>query len=167
VVLVGRDLGRRQVAELYAYDTVTEGSIPVPACDLFLAGFPCASKTSLSSKASGNKHCIRDESGATGVAFATVRKFVAASKPLLVVLENLYNLTQQDDQGTCEAEVIVSAFQDMGYWCVYTALSARDYGSFPERLRTYFVASPEGNASVAKDFFLRVLRALSTQPGDP
>jgi hypothetical protein len=98
-----------EVKTLLAYDFIADGHVAAPYVDLLVAGFPCTSKTSLSSLSGQMKRCIRDGLGDTGLASADVLTFVTANRPRLVVLENLPSLAVVDEDGSSEV------FSDTGW----------------------------------------------------
>lgn len=161
--LVFRDAG--QIVELFAHDCVSDSMQAVPYCDLLVAGFPCTSKTSLSSLASKFKQCIRDGEGSTGEGFEDVRGYIEVNKPTFVILENLASLAaKSEDTEESEADYIVKRLGQLGYWCTYQVFEARDHGSMAYRERIYFVASLVGNQECA-EMFLKVIIATAVGPG--
>ena len=154
-----------EVVELFSHNVVSDSRVAVPFVHLLAAGFPCTSKTALSSAASSHKQCIAQGSGATGVGFNSVANYVRANRPLLVVLENLAILTVAQDNQPAEITHIVKTFQDLGYWCSYIVADARDYGSFAGRERLYIVAGCWGPPSCG-DLFLKAMLAITIGPGE-
>ncbi len=70
-------------------------------------------------------------------------------------------------EDTSEAEFILSKFGQMGYWCSYQVIEARDYGSYAGRERCYFVASRVGSVgqNACGAAFRSLLLAFRTDAG--
>ena len=87
-----------------AQDLISRARQIVTHVTLLLAGFPCTSKTKLSSQSSENAYCIQQGNGDTGKGYAAVRKVVALTLPLMVALENLRLDWDPDDTGYTDLE---------------------------------------------------------------
>lgn len=153
-----------QVATLFAHDVVSKGMCAVPYAELLVAGFPCTSKTSLSSLAPGMKSCIRNGEGTTGQGFTNVVQYAKESKPRRIILENLANLAVDSEGGESEMDFMKASLISLGYSCSHYVFDAREYGSFVPRERAYMVASLDGSIETT-DMFLKVLLATATGPG--
>jgi len=128
-----------------APDVISRSHALVPWTDLLLAGFPCVDRSSLSSRASSMKGCVRSGEGSTGEGFKHVLGYVDSAGPDLIVLENVPNLTvlaktADDDALECDADFVVDAFRKRLYLATFLVFQAQDHGSFPPRRRCYFVA---------------------------
>jgi site-specific DNA-cytosine methylase len=124
-------------------DVISNTMVLLPWVFLFFAGFSCTSRTGLSSQASGNLDCVQngDEETATGHTFACLFAYITRSRPALVILENLSSLLQKATaDGLSDWEWIAEQFRKIDYHVHLYQISAEDFGSRSNRLRTYLVA---------------------------
>ena len=116
----------------YAYCAMKEESVQVPWVSMITAGFPCVSRTSLSSASPSNKHCCMNEQGATGEGFMVVKDYIFQFKPRIFLLENIVNLAATSDDSSdvaaSDADYITQCFQERGMWCTYFEVDPRDWG---------------------------------------
>ena len=64
-----------------AQDVISKKEQIVPTVGILLAGFPCTSKTKLSSQSSENAYCIQRNEGDTGRGYSAVRAVVKSTSP--------------------------------------------------------------------------------------
>lgn len=145
----------------------------IPWVMLFVCGFPCTSRTPLSSQAKLHKHCCQSESGATGSGLAQIKDYIRKNMPLIVILENIPALLETDGDGTMsDAVFIVKQFSELGYASTYFRFDCEEWGSIARRDRLYFVfllnhssIAPHGDVdfSVARD----LLNSMKIGPMEP
>ncbi len=113
----------------------------IPFLLMFRLGFPCTSRTSLSSQSSENVHCVQKEEGATGIGFKEGFKYVTVHWPVLVMLECVKGLMQKTpDYPLSDMEYIVKEFEAHKYWCLPALLDNVDYGGDSWREFLWWVA---------------------------
>ena len=154
----------------YGHCAIKEERVQVPWVSMIAAGFPCTSRTSLSSHSGSNKHCVQNEEGATGEGWAIVRDYIFQFKPHVFLLENVPNLAATSDDATCmmaasDADHIVQTFQQRGMWCTYFAMDSREYGSFCERKRLYFLGG-SGVSEYSETMSHQIALSCSIGPGN-
>ena len=116
------DLGTGQ-----AWDYVAGAVSPVPQVDVFVAGFVCKSISQQNLKREQFADCIREASGLTGVTFKGVLDYVKASKPSVVVLENVRGITTRSKGREPVITHIREKFDESGYAFDYKVLDTRAY----------------------------------------
>jgi len=108
---------------------VTEIKSLPDGCDAILAGFPCQSFSSL-----GEKKGFLDKT--RGALIHDVLRLAKKSKPRVVVLENVKNLTSHDDGRTFKT--IMEAWREgLGYYTSHAILNAKDFGCACNRPRIF------------------------------
>ena len=78
------------------YNLITRANVVLPYTMLFTAGFTCVSRSPLSRHRKDNKGCVEKGSEATGESFADNFAYVQASRPPIVILENIVQLMEKD-----------------------------------------------------------------------
>ena len=107
----------------------------VPPFDICLAGFPCQA-FSIAGRHRGFSDDYYGQS--RGTLFAEVVRICRARKPRAIFCENVKGLTIHDRGRTFE--VIVGAFEEIGYTVFHKVLNSRDFGVPQNRERIYLVA---------------------------
>ena len=80
-------------------------------------GFPCTSRTPLSSKARDNVDCVQRDTAATGVGANTLLRIVDKWAPEEVIIECVVTLKQKTGKATMsDADFITQSLQKLGYW---------------------------------------------------
>ena len=120
-----------------AFDIKSGSYVQVPYVDVLLAGFSCKSRGKLNCNSASNKNCVREGREETGLTFQYVQNFIAFKRPRLVVLENVVEL--QEGGLDSDLQYIVDTFEKINYKGCAIEMEARDYGSFSQRKRLYFV----------------------------
>ena len=141
----------------------------LPYVFLLDGGFPCTSRTPLSSKRKGNLNCVQEERGATGVGFKEIKCVIQKHTPEIIILECVKELTQKDeDESVSDSEFIVSQLEEMGYWVHTDILDAKRYGSYVSRVRSYWVGILiRGDKNAITHFFNKILVSFGRPPCAP
>lgn len=134
------DLGARAVLsarfpELPLHDDVTTLAQLPKSTELLVAGFPCQD-LSQAGKTAGIEGA---RSGLVGEVF----RLLAKREVPWVLLENVPFMLQLAKGGAME--VIVAAFEALGYRWAYRVIDSRAFGLPQRRERVYFLASLEGD----------------------
>ena len=110
-------------------------------CFMLIAGFPCTSKTPLSSNAPSSAYCCQTQEGKTGQGWKAVKDAIEHMLYNFVLLENVVQL-ENDPQGTGTSDLntIISFLRSLGYWTRASHVEAAEWGSFPYRHRIYIIA---------------------------
>ena len=77
------------------YNLITRATVVLPYTMLFTAGFTCVSRSPLSCHRKDNKGCVERGAEATGESFAQIFAYVQASRPSIVILENVVQLMEK------------------------------------------------------------------------
>ena len=77
------------------YNLITRATVVLPYTMLFTAGFACVSRSPLSCHRKDNKGCVERGAEATGESFAQIFAYVQASRPSIVILENVVQLMEK------------------------------------------------------------------------
>lgn len=110
----------------------------VPEFDICLAGFPCQA-FSMAGKRKGFEDDYKGQS--RGTLFAEIVRICEARKPRVIFCENVKGLLSHDRGATMQ--VIVGAFEQIGYKVHYTVLNSKDLGVPQHRERVYIVCFRE------------------------
>ena len=86
----------------------------VPWCFLFVAGFPCVSRSSLNKNAAANVGCVRGNSGQTGNGYKMTSDTIRRHKPAIVVLENNPGLLKSDEEGLQDSTYVTEYLSNLG-----------------------------------------------------
>lgn len=126
----------------------------IPFFDICLAGFPCQAFS-----IAGNKKGFEDnyKGLCRGTLFLEVVRICEYHKPKVIFCENVKGLVNHDHGRTLE--IIINAFQNIGYQVFYKVLNSNNFGVPQNRERIYIVAFrndmccwdfqfPEGDNSV-------------------
>ena len=133
-----QNLGRRE-----AFDFISGKMACPPPCTLFMAGFSCKSRSSLSKHAKTNLGCLqnRDASTETSSTFQGVFAYISKTLPATILLENVPGLAQKTSAtAMSDAEWVLSELESLGYIARMFQFDAADYGSPASRERIYFAA---------------------------
>ena len=116
-----------------AVDVMSGEKVVIPWVTLLCAGFPCTSRTSLSSKAKNNVNCVQGAFGSTGEVFSDIWQYIKMSVPKLVILENVVPLEAKDPKGQqpSDAEFIVAQLRQIGYFADYLRFDCQDATALP------------------------------------
>ncbi len=143
-----REFGKKQVLcgdmqELSDGHSVTcinaEGPVPVPDFSGFGSGFPCISRTPLSSKMKANLNCAQEGLDATGSSVKLILGILDRHAPDEVTLECVVQLLQlAAGSDESDADWIVSQLQSRGLWSIVVQTDAADYASFVVRNRLWW-----------------------------
>lgn len=131
------------LSERLAYDSLSNEKRRVPLVDVFLCGFSCRSRSSLSSRASQNTDCVQnqDTDTETGYTFDKCFRYIRKASPSWVLLENVRALTQVSDEGaTSDAVWICQQLREVGYVVEMFVFDCLNYGSVQSRIRLYILA---------------------------
>ena len=145
-----------------AFDCLSETSHLVPWVNILSAGFPCTSRTRLSSLSSAQKGCVQGKTGATGETWDEIRQYITRCRPQCVLLENVVPLAEVSEAGRSDADFIVDQLRQMGYWAIFVNFDCQVYGSPADRARLYFLAVADlvdGNGSI-EAFVKRLLKSM-------
>jgi len=123
-----------------AVNTIDGSCQFVPYSRGFASGFSCTSRSSASVHASRNVNCVQRGTEATGLTYRACADYVFRSGQEIAILENVAKLEEKGDGDLSDAEYIVMDFTQHDYACVPIKFDAACYGSWPHRLRLYFVA---------------------------
>ena len=138
----------------------------LPPCFMLDAGFPCTSRTPLSSKSSSNKDCVQNESEATGLGFKHLRQTICKHWPRLLGLECVVQLASRSDApgAISDAQWICQVLSKEGYWMHTDGLQSTEFGSPHPRERQYWggLKDVEGSDAEITMFFNKVLLAFKT-----
>ena len=119
----------------------------VPKFDICLAGFPCQA-FSIAGKRGGFNDTYRGRT--RGTLFQDVVRICEAHRPMVIFCENVKGLVQHDRGRTFE--VIVGAFEEIGYRVFHKVLNSRDFGVPQNRERIYLVCFRDDVAPDAFEF---------------
>ena len=120
----------REIGNPMAWDVLSESQVVVGDCDLFAASFSFTSR-------SHHRHV--DGDAAVAVTWRGAAAYIQKRKPRMVLLENVEELDRSDGL-VSDATHIVGLLKQWGYTARAIHVQARDFGSFPARLRIYFLA---------------------------
>ena len=112
---------------------------PIPRHgDLFICGFSCKDLSSLSRAHAGESRgrILQNASGSSGATFHGLLKHIEVSRPRVVVLENVTELTKED---TPNFEYFWASLDFLGYGGSYRTFVSTDYGLPQSRKRVYFI----------------------------
>ena len=135
-----------------AWDVLSQSQVVVGDCDLFAASFSFAAR---------GHH--KDVSGddATAVTWRGAAAYIQKRKPRMVLLENVEEL----DRSEGDATRVIELLRQWGYTARDIHVQARDFGSFPTRLRIYFLAVLSGDAGgLGFRSFLETLQVMRIDP---
>jgi site-specific DNA-cytosine methylase len=142
----------------------------VPRVGVAIIGFPCTSKTRLSSKSGANAYCVQKGEGATGVGWTQTKLFIKNNLVVIVVLENVQEL-DNDPMGTGYSDLafIIDELKELGYAVFVTIHDAASYGSLANRTRVWIccvlgLQSPD--AGVMFKSLMQLQRIDSLAPED-
>jgi len=93
-----------------------------------------------------------------------VKQYVDNAKPLAILLENVVGLLADNGDSSSDADHICQELKKRGYWCCWTVLDARDYGSFAARRRVYFLATRQPRPGAAA-MVTQVFQGTTCGPG--
>ena len=148
-----------------ALDVISGRNKIIPHVDLFAAGFSCTARNRLNVHSKQNKDGLqRDAADATAMTWRGVRTYIQKGRPKLVLLENVTELDQSDTD-VSDASYILDFLRSEGYTAATVRLQARDHGSFPSRLRLYFLAVQGLGRSPGT--FLDVVRSMRIEEKAP
>ena len=117
-----------------AGDITQVAAIDVPEFDICLAGFPCQA-FSIAGKRGGFNDTYKGRT--RGTLFQDVVRICEAYRPMVIFCENVKGLVHHDRGRTFE--VIVGAFEEIGYRVFHKVLNSRDFGVPQNRERIYLV----------------------------
>jgi len=135
------DIG--SLSERLAYDSISNQRVRVPLVDVFLCGFSCKSRTSMSSRASQNINCVQkqDTDTETGYTFDKCFRYICKASPSWILLENVRALTHiSDESAISDAEWICQQLRQIGYVVEIFVFDCLNYGSIQSRIRLYILA---------------------------
>lgn len=123
--------------------------VPVPACDLLIAGVSCTDASPLNPKSVSMRSCVAERTGSTGQTFDGVYKYIAKVRPKFLILENVKNFDAKppcQDQAKDEMAMsnMATAFRRLnrlGYTMKSFILQPFQYGEAQNRLRLWMVGS--------------------------
>ena len=118
------------------------GERPVRFVSIFTAGFTCKAVSKLNVNSKRNVGCVQRGEGSTGQSFLDIKAWIEKWLPEALYLENLDDLLQVCPETLIsDADYIVDWLHSIGYGCAFhRKVNARDYGSFPLRVRLFFLA---------------------------
>jgi site-specific DNA-cytosine methylase len=147
--------------------TDTTDSTLLPFARMTDGGFPCVSRTPLSTKRHQNVNCVQEQREATGDGFGDAHACVTAHNQEAVTYECVQQLKQKVDGGMSDAEYICNTLEGSGCWADCETMDARDFGSYPERVRVYWVGLKNliGKTADITHFFRRVLNSCKLVEG--
>ena len=119
------NFGMRPAGDITQVDTED-----IPAHDILCAGFPCQPFSTRGAR--------RGFEDTRGTLFFDVARIIAAHRPRVAFLENVYGLLNHDKGKTFE--VIIHTLADIGYTVHYRDMAACEYGAATNRRRVYIVA---------------------------
>jgi DNA (cytosine-5)-methyltransferase 1 len=105
--------------------------------DVVFAGFPCQGFSR------GGKKNVDDPRNSLYKEFV---RATALMRPKWVIGENVKGILTMSKDGTSMADVVVGAFDEIGYSMSYNLINARDFGVAQDRKRVVFVGSRDGAA---------------------
>jgi DNA (cytosine-5)-methyltransferase 1 len=116
---------------MYFFDDLTNRTIPknLPIIDIYVAGFPCQSFSSL-----GKQKGLKDK---RGMLFFHIFDFLNRYKPKIFILENVRRLISIDNGKTFE--IIMKKLNSLNYDLNHQVLNTSDYGIPQSRNRLYIV----------------------------
>ncbi len=120
----------------------------LPDFNVLTAGFPCQPFSIC-----GKRRGFEDT---RGTLFFRICEIIAIKKPSVIVLENVKFLLHHDQGKTLET--ILYSLEDLGYFCSYALLNAKDFGLPQNRERVVIVAS------LNRQFNLNLIRKIYPTP---
>jgi len=133
----------------------------LPKIDLYVAGFPCQTFSSLGKRKGFNDH--------RGVIFYECYQTILATQPKVFILENVKGLVTHDG-GRTLATILGYLHGLKGYRFSYDVINTKDYGIPQHRERIYIVGCRSGrDFKFPKPVPLRVTigNILERSPADP
>ena len=124
-----------------------------------MVGFPCISRTSLSSKCAQNLNCVQEGRGATGIAVDELLDIVQSHWPIILAKECVRNLLQQKPGHKSDADWICGRLRKLGYWSCYHVMDNADEGMLDAarcRLWWLSVRGLRGSHTLITNYFLRI-----------
>jgi hypothetical protein len=106
----------------------------VPGVDIFVAGFVCRSLSLENVYRQQFSDCIESSTGLTGSTFAGVVAYIRVHRPLIVIFENVENITRSIAGDQPQVAVVMSTLQGLGYSCSWRVLDSRFF-HVPQRRR--------------------------------
>ena len=124
-----------------AWNIVSHTETSIPFFTSLDIGFPCTSRTPLSSKCRENLNCCQKNSAATGQACNLIFGIVDKNWPDEITMECVTTLNQIGDGcTTSDADFITDTLKSKGYWAAHFTMQAADHGSPVPRERLWWVA---------------------------
>lgn len=135
----------------------------VPPVHALASGFPCTSRTSLSSRSAGNVNCAQQGKDATGIGAATTLSTIDTHEPQEVMMENVPNLAQKlPSSDMSDAEWLTQQLQARKYWAVCVDMDSKERGLCIPRHRLWWLGLRNlvGAEADISHFFLTLLSSL-------
>lgn len=131
----------------------------LPFCFFMDGGFPCTSRSPLSSSRAANVNCVQEGREATGEGFRMLWDAIRKHNPQIVNLECVSQLQQTSDGLPSDSDWILQQFRAQGYWAHAEVISAEEFGGPGPRTRLYWTAMRglDGDEQEIKHFFNQVL----------
>ena len=127
------------------------------------SGFPCTSRTPMSSSMKDNINCVQEGKGATGQGLASILKILDKHPDVEeVLLECVVQLGQKvPSSSQSDSEYIVSQLQNRRFWSIHVELEALEHGSCIPRHRLWWTGLKDvSDHAGASQYFLSVLSTL-------
>ena len=141
----------------------------LPPAFSYDGGFPCTSRTGLSSKSGANANCVQDtldgsrDDTATGNGYRDIESNLLIHWPELCFLENICKLFQKK-KGTemSDGEHITDRLNEIGFRAFNTQGDHRQFGAWSVRWRAYWIAllHVDPNDPAVEHFFNSLLMAM-------
>jgi hypothetical protein len=159
--ILTRDM--KDIAMDSVFDIATQQSVVVPYFVNLCAGFPCISRTPISSNMKANANCVQEGRSETGLAAQYIFNIIDKHIPDEITLENIKQLDQLTPGSlVSDAEWIRLKLEEKLNWSIYFLMENEDYGGFLPRSRLWWVALRHlrGNKDEISQFFLKILNSL-------
>lgn len=120
------------------YEDLTKRNVDeMPTVDLYVAGFPCQSWSTL-----GKKNGFNDKRGSI---FFYIFEYIEKKRPQNFILENVINLVSHDSGKSFE--LILNKLKSLEYTIHWKILNSKDFGVPHNRRRLYIVGTMRGTRS--------------------
>ena len=132
-----------------------------PFCK-YTQGFPCISRTPLSSASSQNVNCVQQNREATGVGLNEGLAIIKKHWPQIVQLECVVGLAKAMPNADSDAEWIAKQLRALKFWAIWIPMDTQDCDSDVHRKRLWWVGARDlvGKRQTIDAWFLRMLTAF-------
>ncbi len=125
------------------------GPQPIPAVDLFVAGFSCTSVSSENGQRAQHKECVEKGTGLTGITWTGVHQYTQRRRPNIIVCENVAGLARSNQGMEPQILPVMRSFEACGYVASWRLLNALFFGLPHRRRRVYMWAFAKGSPDLA------------------